>query len=342
MTSQRPGESLDARILDAVASGVIALDPQRRIVSFNGAAEQTFNVRSTDVLDKEGDALAKFLPELSEMLDTFFSTGATELRAEIQGWRLPDHPLTLEVHIAPLTFPKGNGVAVVVTDRTAQRALEEAHSAQMARASAIEASFSRYLAPHVVRTLMQHPESLSLGGTRQRATMLFADIRGFTQIATALTADRVVDILNRYFEEAVRIVFAREGLLDKFYGDGLLAVFGAPRRRDDDARRAVLAAFDLRIAIEHLNRHLDEPLAISIGLATGDVVAGHLGSAQRMDYTVIGDPVNLASGLQQAAPSGAIYCDAATFDSAALELNAQPREVRVKGRDGAVNAYRLA
>ncbi len=100
---------------------------------------------------------------------------------------------------------------------------------------------------------MRDPQALRLGGTRHRATMLFADIRGFTEIAARLSADKVVELLNQYFAVAVDAVHAYDGLLDKFYGDGLLAVFGPPRSRDDDARRALLTAKRLHDEVERLN-----------------------------------------------------------------------------------------
>lgn len=334
--------SLETRILEAIASGVIALDATHHVIAFNRAAEHTFGVAAADMLGKHSDALGDAIVDLPEMLETFFTSGVTQLRAEVEGRRPPDELLTLEIRMAPLELAGGTGVAIAVIDRTMQRALEEAHAAHMARATAIEASFSRYLAPHVVRTLMEDPGSITLGGVRQRATMLFADIRGFTEIATRLNADRVVELLNRYFEQAVRVIFAHDGLLDKFYGDGLLAVFGPPRVHADDARRALIAALRLHEAVDRLNPHLPQPVAISIGIATGDVIAGHIGSATRMDYTVIGDAVNLASGLEKVAPPGATYCDAATFAAAGVELAGDPIAVRVKGRAELVLAYAFA
>jgi adenylate cyclase len=206
----------------------------------------------------------------------------------------------------------------------------------------IEASFARYLAPHVVRELMTDPQAVRLGGTRQRATMLFADIRGFTELAARLPADEVVALLNGYFEEAVRVVFAHDGLLDKFYGDGLMAVFGPPRVRADDARRALSAALELHAAVERLAPRLTHALSISVGLATGEVVAGHIGSRRRTDYTVIGDAVNLASGLEAAAPPGAIYCDEQTYAEAGLPLGGRAFEAEVKGRTARVRAFAIA
>jgi adenylate cyclase len=334
--------SLETLILEAIGNGVIALDERRRIIAFNRAAEHTFGVGAVQMIGLDSDALGERIVDLPEILETFFSSGTTHLRAELEGRRPPDEVLTLEIRMSPLALAGGSGVAIVVIDRTMQRALEEAHAAQMARTSAIEASFSRYLAPHVVRTLMRDPEALSLGGVRQRATMLFADIRGFTQIASRLSADHVVELLNRYFEHAVRVIFAHDGLLDKFFGDGLLAVFGPPLVRDDDARRALLSAVRLHEAVDRLNPYLPQPVAISIGIATGDVIAGHVGSATRMDYTVIGDAVNLAAGLEKVAPAGATYCDAETFRAAGIELEGDPIAVRVKGRADPVLAYSFA
>ncbi len=300
-------ESLDALVLDALASGVAALDERRRIIAFNRSAEQTFGVPAAQLLGRGLDAFCELIPELDELLDTFFASGARQLRAEVDGVRRPSTALTLELQMSPLALQRGTGVAISIADRTKQRALEEAHAASLARSSAIEASFSRYLAPHLVRAVMENPETLRPGGTCHRATMLFADIRGFTAIAARLSPDRVVDLLNRYFEGAVNVVYGHDGLLDKFYGDGLLAVFGPPLVRDDDARRALVTALRLHGEVDRINPYLAHPIQISIGIATGDVIAGHLGSATRMDYTVIGDAVNLASGLQAAAPPGVTY-----------------------------------
>ena len=335
-------QQFQTRILEAIASGVITLSPTREITTFNRAAEMTFGLPSETMNGRAADALARAIPEFPELLETFFLSGGIHLRAEVDATHSDGTALVLEIRLSPLDNPEGKGVAMVVTDVTKQRGLEVAHDAQVEKATRIEASFSRYLAPHIVKSLMNDPGSIRLGGERKRATMFFADIRGFTSLAARLPAERVVEMLNAYFDEAVKIVFAFDGMLDKFYGDGLMAVFGTPLTRADDAARAIAAAMRLHEVVAKLGPTLAYPLEISVGLATGDVVAGHLGSAQRMDYTVIGDAVNLANGLQSAAPAGAIYCDEATFTAAGSAAPPMQRlGARIKGREDLVTAYRV-
>jgi PAS domain S-box-containing protein len=335
-------QAFQTRILEAIASGVITLSPRREITTFNRAAEATFDMPAENMVGKAASAIAALIPEFPELLQTFFNSGAVQLRAEVEAYRTDGTLLTLEVRLSPLENLDGLGIAMVVTDVTKQRLLEETVEADKLKASRIQETFSRYLAPHIVKSLMNDPSSIRLGGERKRATMFFADVRGFTSLAARLPAERVVEILNTYFEEAVRIVFEYEGLLDKFYGDGLMAVFGPPLVRADDAGRAVAAAIRLHETVVQLGPRLDYPLQISVGLATGDVVAGHFGSTKRMDYTVIGDAVNLANGLQAAAPPGAIYCDEETIASAGHVARPLHRlAARIKGRNELVTAYAI-
>ncbi len=335
-------QAFQTRILEAIANGVITLSPQREITTFNRSAERTFGIEAEKMNGKAAFAIAAVIPEFPELLDTFFTSGGIALRAETHGRRYDGEPLTLELQLSPLESPEGKGVAIVVSDITEHRNLEVAHEAQVVMAGRVQETFSRYLAPHVVQSLMENPNAIRLGGERKRATMFFADVRGFTSLAATLPAERVVEILNTYFEEAVRIVFARDGLLDKFYGDGVMAVFGPPRVRLDDAARAIEAAIALHEEVARLGPKLSYPLQISVGLATGDVVAGHFGSSKRMDYTVIGDAVNLASGLQSVAPPGTIYCDAETYLAAGtISRSVQNLDVRVKGRTEPVRAHAI-
>lgn len=334
-------EQYRRRILEAVGNGVITLDTAGRISTFNRAAETTFGIEESTILGNDASALEPLIPDFAELLDTFFGSGAVTLRAEVERESASGELQTLQVRFSPMHDDDGMGVTIVVLDVTEQRDLQVLHEEQVARSSAIEDSFSRYLAPHVVQSLMRDPGKLRLGGERVRATMLFADIRGFTALAASLPAERVVEILNTYFTEAVQAIFACDGLLDKFYGDGLLAVFGPPRVRDDDAQRAVSAALRLHRAVAELGPRLHQPLQISIGLATGDVVAGHIGSEARMDYTVIGDAVNLAAALQSAAPPGGIYCDETTYELSATALPSERVVARVKGRNEFIRVHAL-
>ena len=328
-------------ILDGLAGGVVAMDQEGRIVAFNTAAEQTFGVEAHRFIGAEANVLTPLIPEFTELLYTFLSNGAVQLRAEVQGIHRQAGSQMLELRFSSLRLFEGTGIVVLILDRTSQGALEHAHEAQLTRSRAIEESFTRYLAPHVVTSLIRDPSSIGLGGVRQHATMLFADVRGFTTLANTLQPEELVTILNTYFEGAVKAIFANDGLLDKFYGDGLMAVFGLPRDREEDAAHAIAAAFALQRVVTELEPELGFPLEISIGLATGDVFAGHIGSSRRMDYTVIGEAVNLARSLQNAAPRGAIYCDVETFTAAHFVGNPQRISTKVKGRDELIPAYAL-
>jgi len=161
-------------------------------------------------------------------------------------------------------------------------------------------AFGRYVAPEVAEQVMKH--GVSMGGTQVRATVIFVDIRGFTTISEEMEPAVVVSLLNRYFAAVGPPIRERGGFINKFGGDSLLAVFGAPVPLEDHELRAVLAALDIRAALAAFNeREVAEgrkPLRIGTGIHVGEIIAGSVGSPDRMEYTVIGDVVNVASRLQ--------------------------------------------
>jgi adenylate cyclase len=164
----------------------------------------------------------------------------------------------------------------------------------------------------VARAMINTPAA-ALGSAMREATILFSDIRGFTPLAEALGARRVVDLLNEYFSYMADVIGAEGGIIDKFIGDAVMVLFGVPTSHGDDADRAVATARSMHRALTLMNERRAEPaLKIGVGLGSGPVIAGQIGSPDRMNYTVIGDPANLASrieGVTKAYGCGILICD---------------------------------
>ncbi|MFT7622754.1 MAG: adenylate cyclase [Myxococcota bacterium] len=161
--------------------------------------------------------------------------------------------------------------------------------------------FSRLLSPNLVEQLVEGKVAIEKGGENRHSTVLFSDIRGFTAMSQRLDPSEIVAMLNEYFEIMVDIVFDHEGTLDKYMGDGMMAVFGSPLDLDDAEFKAVAAAVKMREALWEFNdtRRAEglEPMHMGIGIDTGPLVAGYMGSTKTMNYTVIGPPVNMAARL---------------------------------------------
>ncbi|HEV2878340.1 MAG TPA: adenylate/guanylate cyclase domain-containing protein [Candidatus Eremiobacteraceae bacterium] len=336
-------KSQNDEVLESIASGVIIFDAQDTITQFNRAAELTFGLSASTVQGRSARILDTWLPGFTGLLEHHKADPDAHMQVEIPGNHFVRGPFLLQITFFRIrgSLLGSDSTAAVINDLTESRALVAENLAQAEKSERIARSFERYLAPHVVSSLMRNPEEIVLGGTRQTATMLFADIRGFTELSERLMPEQVVELLNRYLAPVVNVVFANAGLLDKFYGDGVMAVFGAPRPSDDDALRAVLTAGQILEQVRALNEQpgVSWPLAVSIGLATGDVVAGHIGSERRLEYTVIGDAVNLASRLQQIAQSNQILVDQKTYERVKGRFAAERRLARIKGKAGLTPVY---
>ena len=191
---------------------------------------------------------------------------------------------------------------------------------RLAREEVARANYSRFMPEYVVRQMLEHPESFKLGGVNQRITVLFADVRGFTRLSEHAPPERVVQLLNRYFSAMTEIIFAHGGTLDKFIGDGLMALFGAPTATTEDASNALKATVAMQRQVETLNRELriaDLPeISVGMGLHTGEATVGYIGSERRSEYTAIGDTVNLASRLEANAQGGQILLSTAVAEAA--------------------------
>jgi adenylate cyclase len=191
---------------------------------------------------------------------------------------------------------------------------------RLAREEVARANYSRFMPEYVVRQMLEHPESFKLGGANQRVTVLFADVRGFTSISEHAAPERVVQLLNNYFTAMSDIIFAHGGTLDKYLGDGLMALFGAPTASPEDACNAVSASVQMQRRMEDINAQLRAEglaeIAIGIGLHTGVATVGYIGSERRSEYTAIGDTVNLAARLEQNALPGQIILSDATARAA--------------------------
>jgi len=190
----------------------------------------------------------------------------------------------------------------------------------------------------VADRLLEDGES-SLGGTSQEVTILFSDIRDFTPLAESLGPRETVAMLNEYFSEMVDVIFKHGGILDKYIGDAIMALFGAPFPTGRDADQAVAVANDMMRALAVHNVHRIElgkhPIRIGIGISTGEVIVGNIGSPRRMDYTVIGDSVNLASRLESANKyygTSILICDRAAEQLKDVTRTREIDLLRVKGK----------
>jgi adenylate cyclase len=204
---------------------------------------------------------------------------------------------------------------------------------QAVQRSALE----RFLAPQVVEMIAADPENIKLGGANQKVSILFADIRDFTTISEDMPPDKVLEVLNEFFSRVTDVIFDHGGTLDKYIGDCVMALFGAPISKGNDAANAVRAAMEIQRLMAELNRDCKArkwpELTVGIGINTGMATAGNIGSLRRLDYTAVGDAVNVAARLMTEAFAGQILIS----ESTASELDSsfrlgEPDAVMLKGK----------
>ena len=207
-------------------------------------------------------------------------------------------------------------------------------------------SFEAYFPPAVARRLMLNPSLVTDGGQKKVITIMFTDIKSFTTYSAALSPDEIRKLLNEYFEAMVEILFKYEGTVDKFIGDGLMVFFGDPEPQGDHAVRCVRAAIEMQQKCRELKdrweRERNFPLMVRIGINTGSVVVGNMGSARRLSYTALGAEVNLTQRLEANAPAEGILISQSTYDLVKDTIKTHPCEViRVKGFDTPINVYQV-
>ena len=278
-------------MLHSMTNGVITLDEEGKIVTCNAAGLRILQTTADAIIGKP--AMAFFSQENAWIMDKIRRVGESRtaevtMDAELfcGGGRISVHVSTL-----PLTSHEGKklGTMIMLDDVTSEKRMR--------------AAFSRYMNREIADKLMAGGDEL-LGGQTVEATVLFSDIRGFTSLTEELGAQGTVRLLNAYFTIMVDCIQNEGGMLDKFIGDAIMAAFGIPLAHTDDEDRAVRAGIAMIKALGDWNRDREEngqkPVDMGIGINTDHVVAGNIGSPKRMNYTIIGDGVNLASRLESA------------------------------------------
>jgi len=217
---------------------------------------------------------------------------------------------------------------------------------RLAREEVARANYGRFMPEYVVKQLLENPDSFQLGGVNETITVLFADIRGFTGISERADPEQIVGLLNQYFSAMSEIIFENDGTLDKYIGDGLMALFGAPKPTPNDARNALTAAVAMQKKLAEMRSgprgQEFAQLSIGIGLHTGVATIGYIGSERRSEYTAIGDTVNLAARLESNAKGGQILISSECASAAGNIFPLDRREpITVKNRTQPVELFEV-
>jgi adenylate cyclase len=248
---------------------------------------------------------------------------------------------------APGTFNDEDLQFLVAFSGLAALGIKNSRFADQSRREAlVRSNFERYFAPNVAADIAQQDGTIRLGGERRAVTVLFSDIRGFTAMAESMGPDAVAQLLSEYFSEMVEVIFEHGGTLDKFIGDAVMALWGAPISHSDDPDRALEAALAMQGAIEELNRGWAASgrpeIGVGIGISHGEVFAGNIGSHRRLEYTVLGDAVNVAARLCAEASPGEILVSEALLHviRGPVDYEFLP-ELGLKGKSQVVQVYRV-
>jgi PAS domain S-box-containing protein len=331
-------KNLMDNIFASIASGVITTNIHDKITLLNHAAEGILGVLADHSL---GRTYHEVLPVLDRALLSRLIEDVKRRRRRYVGYEvdmeLPERgTVNLSMNLSTLRDSQDAtlGVAIVVDDLTEKKRFERER-----------AMIKRYLPSQLVDNLPDDLSELKLRGERQQITTLFADIRGFSTYSERSDPEKVVEVINQYFAFALAAVDQREGIVDKFLGDAVMAHFNTPLRPvTEHAWRAVLAAWDFKGTIEEYLRGVPEEdrLDVGIGINTGEPVVGNVGAEDRMEYTAIGDAVNLAKRLQESARGGQILLSNSTYELVKDQVEVKVLEpIQVKGRQALEQVYEL-
>ena len=278
-------------MLESMSNGVVTLDEDGKIVTCNAAGYRILKCRPTDVLDTPAE---EFFVDgnawIIEKVERVSETQEIDVTMDAE-MVVDDEPVSINFSCLPLVSgeDKKLGTMMMIEDISSEKRMKS--------------TMSRYMDPGIADQLLGAGEDI-LGGQSVEATVLFSDIRGFTPLTEELGAQGTVALLNEYFTIMVECIQNEEGMLDKFIGDAIMAAFGMPIPHEDDPDRGVRAAISMISDLRNWNvKRADEgklPVDMGIGLNTDIVVSGNIGSPKRMDYTMIGDGVNLAARLESA------------------------------------------
>jgi adenylate cyclase len=208
----------------------------------------------------------------------------------------------------------------------------------------IRRTFERYVPPSVVEALLRDPSKVKLGGKLQEVSVLFADLEGFTSISERTEPEMVLSVLNNYHALIVKIIQDHEGTVDKFLGDGVMALYNTPLEQPDHAARAVMTALHIRHALEEFYQRFERVfrMRVNFGIHTGMAVVGNVGTMELMDFTAVGDTVNIAARLQGISAQGQILISQATYEYISDYILVNPiGSLTVKGRTGTVMTYEV-
>lgn len=345
-------ERYQENIFSSMTNLLVTTDPDGTIHYFNRAAAERLGLRE-DHLEKDFNKLfgRSLTKAVRRNIDRVRETGSPLAGVEgIYSSGEKDREIDFSLNVTPLKGKRGRfeGLTLLFTDQTSENQLKEQMEVVSEERRVIKDMFARYLSNELVHDLVQRPELVKPGGDTKLATIFFADIRGYTSFTEGRDPAYIVKVLNEYFNEAVEIVVKHKGYIDKFIGDCIMAAWGVPiEHMDEDATSAVSAAVEIQELVASTNRAFFKgeasQLRVGIGMHTGPLVAGNLGSVRRMDYTVIGDTVNVASRLEGVAgPDEVIITeDTRKLLQDGFELE-ERKAVKVKGKSKPIPIYNVA
>lgn len=272
-------------------NGIITIDNSLRIKTANDQFYKIFEIGKTiKIIDDKIDELHFLGDSLKESCIKILDSGKKLYQENVELKLSDKKSLTLNLSVLPMKDVKNNNVGLIIVFN------------DITKEKRIQSNLSRYIPQHLVNEVMNRDNLSLLKGKYSKCSILFSDIRNFTTLTEKFGAIEIVKLLNNYFEAMISLIYKYNGILDKFIGDAIMSVFGIPYANISDSKNAIYCALEMLEKLRILNEknQLSPNINIGLGISTGNVVSGNIGSEKRFEYTVIGDSVNLAARLESA------------------------------------------